>query len=145
MKTRVFTFLGLLLVSMSVFAVDPTISITFVQDAREPFSDGGFVFSSSEAVAGDLDISFTVGGTAIAGIDYQLSTTHGYIPAGNIDVFINVSVLDDAYIEPIETLIVYLESGIGYVVGFPDTATVDIISDDLEDLVFKSGFEMQVE
>ena len=84
-------------------------------------------------------ISYTIGGTADAGADYTALSGTVTILAGDTTATIDVAVLDDSIIEPTETVEVTLTaitSGDADIsVGSPNSATVDITDDELNQTV----------
>jgi hypothetical protein len=112
----------------------PTVTVSATDSAAgEPGSglgSGTFTFSRTGSTAAGLTVSFTVGGTATSGSDYVNLGSSVTFAAGSSTVTKTVSVLDDAVVEPVETVIATLAAGVGYNVGSPSSATVNITSDD---------------
>ncbi|NIP86672.1 MAG: hypothetical protein GTO03_14365, partial [Planctomycetales bacterium] len=72
-------------------------------------------------------MAYTLGGTAIAGVDYEgepgLSGTMT-IPAGQSAATITITPVDDEEVEVAETVELTLQSSSQYTLGSPATATV---------------------
>ena len=93
-------------------------------------ADGAFIVRRSEATASALVVNVAIGGTAIAGSDYQPILTVVTIPPDALSVAVPVTPIDDPTIEVNESVVLTLGAGTGYLVGTPSTATVSIVSDD---------------
>ncbi|HEX6828610.1 MAG TPA: Calx-beta domain-containing protein, partial [Burkholderiales bacterium] len=109
--------LGAIVLSGAAFAqVTPTVSIT----APAAVNEGGtlvYTVTSSAAQATPLTVNFTVTGTATAGADYTAPGTSVVIPANATSATISVVTLDDALLEPNESVVIRLAAGAGYVVA----------------------------
>lgn len=91
---------------------------------------GEFTFYRTGPTTASLTIAFTAGGTAVSGSDYTamaLSVTFG---VGQASVTRTVTPINDVEVEPVETVTATVSPGVGYVVGSPATATIDLVSDD---------------
>ncbi len=93
-------------------------------------ADGAFIVRRSEATASALVVNVAIGGTAIAGSDYQPIPTVVTIPPDALSVAVPVTPIDDPTIEVNESVVLTLGAGTGYLVGTPSTATVSIVSND---------------
>ncbi|MFC3197059.1 Calx-beta domain-containing protein, partial [Parapedobacter deserti] len=84
-----------------------------VPDAAEPATNGEFTISLPAGVtsAADIAVSYTISGTATAGADYTAITGALVIPAGQNSMTVPVDVLDDAIIEPSETVVLEISGG----------------------------------
>jgi len=75
----------------------------------------------------EVTVNYTVGGTAIAGIDYETLTGSVTLPAGVTTVPIVIRPIDDTLLEqPTESVILTLSSNVAYLITDPRTATVTI-------------------
>ena len=124
-------------VSVANDDVAPTINIAATgPTAAEPSSNGLFTISrtgaSSNAEA--LAVSFTVSGTAANSLDYNTIVTTATISAGEDSVTIPVTVLDDADVEGIETVVLTLTESPNYIVGSRNTSTVSIVDNEVPTL-----------
>jgi len=81
-----------------------------------------------------LTIDYTISGTATAGTDYTALSGSVTVPAGARTVKIPVVPLPDALAELQETVTISLQSGTGFVLGTPVSASVQI--DDSPDVLF---------
>ena len=88
------------------------------------------VATASYYRADPLIVNYTVSGTATSGADYTPLSGSVAIPAGQTSAPISVIPIDDTVQEPLETVIVTLTIGTGYIVGSPGAATVTIADND---------------
>ncbi|MEE4217152.1 MAG: Calx-beta domain-containing protein, partial [Xanthomonadales bacterium] len=72
--------------SMNLFDDDkPTVTIERKGDAAEPNTVGAFILNLGEAApAGGLNINLQIGGTALAGDDYESLDNPVFVPAGSV-------------------------------------------------------------
>ncbi|MBO9155429.1 Calx-beta domain-containing protein [Chitinophaga sp. GCM10012297] len=103
--------------------------------ASEPATNGAFTISlaGGKMPAADITVNYTITGTA-TGSDYTALNGTVVIPAGSNSQTVPVTVTDDDLIEPAETVILTLNSGVSsnvtYTIGTANTATVTIADDD---------------
>ena len=99
-------------------------------------SEGGtlaFPVSLSHPSAGDVAVSYTLGGTAAAGDDYTDGGSGTVtFAAGDTDRTISLTTVDDSADEADETVEVTLTDGATYDLGTPSTATGTITDNDLQ-------------
>src|SRR5258705_541342 len=98
--------------------------------ATEGGDTGTFTFSRTGPTSEALTVSFTTGGTATLTTDYSLSplgVTSVTFAGGQATATKTVTALNDAPIDPDETVIVTLATGGPYAIGSPNAATVTII------------------
>lgn len=112
-------------------AVAVSATIPFAGEAG--LRPGEFTFTRTGSTAAPLSVSYTVSGTASPGSDYATLPGAGIIniPVGAASVSLAVRPMDDALVEPDETVIVSLAASSAYSVGTPGSATVTISSDDI--------------
>jgi serine protease AprX len=102
-------------------------------------TSGTFTFTRSGNTGADLDVKFTVGGTATSGSDYEPIAESVTIPAGSDTATVEVAAIDDLLQEVDETVTVTIEPDSGYIVSANGGATVTIQSDELiSDLVISA-------
>ncbi|SDT09858.1 gliding motility-associated C-terminal domain-containing protein [Maribacter dokdonensis] len=82
------------------------------------------------ATGDDLEIDYTIGGTADQGDDYTNLSGSVVIEEGESTGTITITPINDDDIESNETVILTLVNGTGYTVGGPSNATVVIASED---------------
>ena len=105
--------------AVTVLASDP--------DAAEANLDPGvFTVTRTGSTTAALTVSYTVGGSATNGVDYQTLSGTVSIPAGEVSATITVLPIDDNEDEPNETVTITLISSGSYMVGAPNSATVTI-------------------
>ncbi|WP_343703286.1 Calx-beta domain-containing protein [Chitinophaga sp.] len=83
----------------------------------------------------DVTVTYRITGTAVGGRDYNLLTGTAVIPAGQPSVTVNITAIDDPYIEDTETVILTLLSAASNsfswsVSSTAGTATLNIADDD---------------
>src|SRR5262249_46543937 len=78
-----------------------------------------------------LTVSFLLGGTATAGIDYAMTPTSAIIPADVAFVDVTITPIDDTVVEANETAVLTVRPSSAYVLGAPSAGTVTIVSDDV--------------
>ena len=110
----------------------PTVTITAVDAAAaEAGRDGGsFRVTRSGPVAASLTVAYVVGGTAANGADYERLLGMVVIPAGQASASIEVRPIDDAAVEPRESVIVRVAASAAYAVGRSSLAVVQITDND---------------
>ena len=81
----------------------------------EPLAIGSrFVIERDDDLGRDLEVAYTLGGTAENGVDFQALTGIATIPAGETSVTINVDPIDDGILEGTETAVVRLVADPAY-------------------------------
>ncbi len=114
------------------------LSIVKTTDAAEPSANGLFTISlpcCGVTPSEDINVNYTVSGTATAGVDYTALSGSVVIPAGQNSVTLPLTVSNDQIIEGVETVIVALGGGSSanftYTVsGSNGNATANIADDD---------------
>ncbi|WP_355508565.1 putative Ig domain-containing protein [Xanthomonas cannabis] len=100
--------------------------------------DGGtnltYTVTLTNPSATAVSIGFSVGGTATSGTDFAAVNSPLVIPAGLTSGSIVIDPTADATSEPDETVVITLNTGSGYVVGSPNSATGTILNDDVPSL-----------
>ena len=113
--------------------------------ATEPglVSDPGeFTFTRFGTTNTPVTIYFTVSGTASNGVDYVRLTNFVVIPAGSLKTILPLVALDDALVEPVETVSLTLSASTNFTLGALMSATV-FINDD-EPMLTLSGIVTNV-
>ncbi|HEY7511454.1 MAG TPA: M36 family metallopeptidase, partial [Vicinamibacteria bacterium] len=111
----------------------PTITVTVADAvAAEAGSDtAAFTFARTGDVERPLGVTYTAEGTATPGADYVVLSGTVTFPAGAAEATVILAALDDALVEPDETVTLTLQPGAGYLVGSPGSATARIVSEDV--------------
>ena len=91
---------------------------------------GAFTFTRVGSMSRALTVNVTIGGSATPGLDYTPLAATVVIPASAASIVVAVTPLADTEEEAPETVLVTLASG-GYVVGAPNSATVNLGDDPL--------------
>ena len=111
----------------------PTVTVvaTVSPASEEGRSPGRFTLSRSATSSSALSVSYTLSGSAGNGVDFDTLAGTATIPAGATSVDISVVPKDDNLQESTETVVLTLvANGSIYVVGSPNSATVNIADND---------------
>jgi gliding motility-associated-like protein len=105
-----------------------------VRDGAEPGTGGTFSILLPNGITSseDIEVTYTIAGSATAGADYATLSGTATILAGQNSVDVAVNVLDDLIIEPVETVVLTLTGGSSTSFTFTGTgnATVNITDDE---------------
>src|SRR5262249_53027655 len=97
--------------------------------AREPGSDTGtFTVTRTGDLSSALAVTYSIGGSATNGTDYQTLSGTVTIAAGQLSATITVTPTDDVTAEVAETIDVALLPGSGYSINNGVTATLNLIA-----------------
>lgn len=107
-----------------------TIAATDATATEASTTTGTWTVTLSAASVGTTTISYGVSGTATSVDDYAALSGTVDITNGNTTATITLTPVDDTDVESDETAILTLNSGEGYLVGSPNSATITITSDD---------------
>jgi hypothetical protein len=100
-------------------------------DCREASSNNGtFRVTRTGSTNGSVTVNYTLSGTAINGTDYTLRNGVVTIGNGNISANVVITPTDDSFYEGNETVTLTVTPGIGYNLGDPVEATLDLIDND---------------
>jgi gliding motility-associated-like protein len=90
-----------------------TLSIQKLVDGAEPSANATFRISLPAGItaAEDVTISYTIGGSAVNGTDYNTLTGTVTLPAGQNSTVVTATVIDDQVIEGTETVTLTLGNG----------------------------------
>ncbi|MBI3885798.1 MAG: S8 family serine peptidase [Opitutae bacterium] len=94
-------------------------------------SPGEFTIRRSGSTAAELNVQYSMGGTAGNGRDYQTLSGLVTIPAGAASVKVRLVPIDDREVEAPELAVLSLAARPGYRVGTPGSAAVTILDNDL--------------
>lgn len=108
----------------------PVITITTTGEAKEAGTTAGQFVITRDQITGTLTIPFTVSGTASSGTDYTALATSVTLPAGTASATITLTPVDDAIVDPGETVIVTIAANAAYSLGSPSAATHIILDND---------------
>ena len=99
-------------------------------------TSGIFTVTRTGKTDADLDVKFSVSGTATEGADYESIARSVTIPAGQASAEILITAIDDLLAETDETVFLTISPDPAYIVSGSNKATVTIQSDELlSDLV----------
>ena len=110
----------------------PTVSIiaTDASASEVGVDTGTLLVTRNGCLSSPLTVSYTLGGSATSGSDYQALSGSVAIPAGAASVTITITPIDDSFAEGDETAVVALAANASYVVGSPSSASVTIADDE---------------
>jgi len=115
----------------------PAASITATDDdaaeATPSNSTGEFTIDLGVAnTSGSaITVNYTIGGSAANGTDYNTITSSVNIPNNQQTATIDITPSDDNLVEISESVIITLAAGTGYSIGAPNTATLNIVDNDV--------------
>ncbi|OAV45382.1 ExeM/NucH family extracellular endonuclease [Lewinella sp. 4G2] len=109
----------------------PSISVMAGDNVAEPATDGSFIVTLSESVAGDVTVTYALAGSATAGSDYT-DTGMGsvLIAGGTTSATIVMSALDDSDPEFTETIEITLTSTDDDFFTVGGSATIEVLDDE---------------
>ncbi|PZQ60281.1 MAG: hypothetical protein DI570_14455 [Phenylobacterium zucineum] len=114
----------------------PIVSVTATDARAVEGSDPAFTFTFTREgpdLSQPLTVTFTVGGSATAGVDYTPASTGSVTFAANqATATVTFQAVDDTVIEGRETVQVTLVDGAAYDLGAQKTAEAEILSDDAQ-------------
>ncbi|MGF6849823.1 gliding motility-associated-like protein [Chitinophaga sp. W3I9] len=113
------------------------LSVTNTGNAAEPGTNGAFTISLPGGIvpSEDINVTYTIGGTATGGSDYTALTGTAVILAGQDSVVVPVTVINDQTIEGLETVTLTVSGGTSSNFAYSASttngnATVNIADDD---------------
>jgi subtilisin family serine protease len=117
-----------------------TISATSAVATEAGETPASFTLSRSGSTDGPLTINYVVSGTATPGTDYAPLSGSATIPAGAATTALVVAPIDDPLPEGVETVVVSVTADPAYIVGLADSATAEIVSDEVPPDLIVSAF-----
>ncbi|MDT0621043.1 gliding motility-associated C-terminal domain-containing protein [Croceitalea vernalis] len=101
---------------------------------------GAFTISLDQVnnTGNPIQINYSVSGTATSITDFVALGTSIEIPDGDQTAVITVTPINDTEIEPVETVIIDLDTGPDYTIGIDNQALVNIESEDLDAISINS-------
>ncbi|HEU4552038.1 MAG TPA: Calx-beta domain-containing protein [Chitinophaga sp.] len=116
-------------------AADRVLSVTKTANAAEPSASGGFNISLPAGInaTAAITVSYSIGGTAIAGLDYTALSGTVVIPAGQQSISLPLTAIDDQIIEGPETVILTVTGGTNGSLPFTPSTTNGSASLDIAD------------
>ena len=106
---------------------NPTVTIVATDSsATETGDTGTFTITRTGPTTASLRVTFNVGGSAVANVDYPMLGNQVFIPAGSSTVTLTVTPTADGLVEGAENVDVTLSANSGVTVGSPNTARVVI-------------------
>lgn len=117
-------------VTIGTSASTISISTTDATAAEAGGDSGVFTITRTGSTASQLTVNYAIGGTATPAADYISLPGVVSIPSGSATTTITVVPIDDALIDPNESVIVRLVGGAGYELSAQSSATVTITDND---------------
>jgi hypothetical protein len=107
-----------------------TVTATDGSAAEAGTTTGMYRISRTGATVSSLSVSFTMGGSAQNGVDYNAITSPVTIPARASYVYVTLRPIDDSVQEGNETAILTISTDPNYVIGSSSSATITIQDND---------------
>lgn len=120
---------------------DVTVAVSPASVAEDGATNLAFTFTREGPTTNAMTVNFSVGGTAsFTEPDYTqsgaatFSATSGtvVIPSGSLTAVVTIDPAADNTVEPDETVVLTVTSGVGYQVGAPSSASGTITNDDTD-------------
>ena len=109
----------------------PTIQfLASSSSGSETVSSKVIIISLSAVSSKAVSVNLSTSGTAVKGTDYTISTNSVTIAAGNSSANVTLSISNDSYVEPIETVIITMVSPVNATIGTNNIHTYSINDDD---------------
>ena len=123
-------------------ATGPMVNVMAGSDLAEPSTDGGFTITLNEASTAAVTVTYTLGGTATAGADYQ-DPQNGTVtfPAGETTRDVTITVLDDTESELAESITLTLSSVSDATYALGRSATIEVLDDEPVGVVLISAIQ----
>ena len=103
-----------------------TVAATDAAAAETGLNPGTFTITRNGTTTSALTVSYTLGGTATNGTDYDSPSGSVVIPAGSSTATVAVTPIADSQVEGDETVVFTAAPDPAYLVGSPSTATATI-------------------
>ncbi|MEO0794314.1 MAG: DUF1800 family protein [Verrucomicrobiota bacterium] len=121
-------------ISGALSATNTVTLITARDSVTEGWANPGLVGVVRSGGVDSLTVNLSFGGTATGSADYTTPASTVSFSPGQAIAWVLIYPLDDAVSESDETVIVNLETGLGYDLGSPSTATLTIVDQAANDL-----------
>jgi hypothetical protein len=139
------TIATVIIADNDVGAVVPTVNVEAIDDTADEHGGSGAVrISRSGTTASALTVHLSVGGTASPD-DYVALSGPFTIPAGQATVTLAIQPIDDAVVEPPETVVLSLQADPDYQAGIFTTATVTVTDNDSGGSLLKPTISLVVD
>ena len=112
--------------------VPTAITVDTVVHATEGGSAGSFRFTRDGNLSSPTTFTVAYSGTATSGTDYSSPPTQFTFAPFSALVYVSVTPSNDSTSEPTETVVATIQTGSGYTVGTPASATVNIFDNDAQ-------------
>lgn len=120
----------------------PNIAVS-AANASEAGQNGGFTFTRSNVMTGNVTVKYTISGTATSGVDYEPIPLSVAIPDGVASVTVPLKAITDTLPEGDETVILTINDDPAYV-RRNTTATATIVDDDMQTATFQTGADTYI-
>jgi FG-GAP-like repeat/Calx-beta domain/von Willebrand factor type A domain len=117
----------------------PVVTIASGINAAEPATNGTFTLTRTGDLAAALTVNLaTPTGTATSGVDYTALAPTATFAVGSATSTVTVATIDDAIVEPTETIGLSLATGASYTLGTTTAATINLTDNDVAPIVLPS-------
>ncbi len=117
----------------------PLVAVRAGSSPAEPGTAGTFIIRAIGSATGNITVNYTLSGTATAGSDYTAPSGSVTLSAASSnEVTVTIPILNDALLEPTETIILNITPGATYKVLNDGSATLRLKDDDTADRVMVS-------
>lgn len=121
--------------SATIYIVDddlPLITVSTTDDnAIESGKTGTFTITRNGNTSQPLLVNYLAQGTALSGVDYFVLAGSVTIPADSSSATVTVTPKQDAALEGLETVSIFISDSPTYNIGFPNSAVVNLQDDEL--------------
>ena len=119
----------------------PVVAVRAGTSPTEPGTAGTFIIRAIGSATGNITVSYTLSGTATAGSDYTAPSGSVTLSAnGSVETTVTIPILNDATLEPTETIILNLTPGATYKVLNDGSATLRLKDEDSGERVMVSAW-----
>jgi subtilase family serine protease len=117
-----------------------TVAATNAQAKEAGLVKGSFTVTRTGDLSAPLEVHYAISGSAAAGTDYVPLADTITLGPGVASATIDVTPIDDPFVEIDENVVLSIGWDAGYIVGIPSSASVTIVSDDLPPDLIVSAF-----
>ena len=119
----------------------PIVAVRAGTSPTEPSTAGTFIIRAIGSATGNITVNYTLSGTATAGSDYTAPSGSVTLSAnGSVETTVTIPILNDAALEPTETIILNITPGATYKVLNDGSATLRLKDEDSGERVMVSAW-----
>ncbi|MGA9383107.1 MAG: S8 family serine peptidase [Phormidium sp.] len=117
---------------LNIYGTEPTVTVIATDaNASEGGDPGEFTITRTGNLKHDLIVNYSLGGNAINGVDYTALNGSILIPAGQSEVTLPITPIDDVISEGNEAAVITLIDSNAYSVGTQSSDRVAIVDNDI--------------